>query len=304
MMKYLEDLYKLYKEQKENPLPEIETLPEIDKEKIKEKFNEFQKTIKKEEKIEKPDLEFGEIYYFVSDRNIPIFFMINGELEDSKKNLYSVYKVSDFVDFATQDDFIFDLNDLPYMVETWNEFYIPLEQIQKAVYIGKLSDEDIETLLKVLDEGVEIPQEKRGLTIFEEGEYIQNKFKEDEVEDVKEFKSNIFQYFDDLEETAQIQFLDKMLYNSLEGQNIELPEIAYAAEEEHYTEREDFEMIKEGNELIVKVTNKELIGKKGKIQIFGKTIEGTIPEMFKIKLPENLKMVSIEYIADNLKIEA
>ena len=203
-MRYLENIYEMYKEQKKNPLPEIENLPEVDKEKIKEKFNEFQQNIKKEEKIEKPDLEFGEFYYFVSDRNIPIFFMINGELEDSNQNLYSVYKVSDFVDFATQDDFIFDLNDLPYMVETWNEFYIPLEQIKKAVYIGKLSDEDIDILLKVLDEGAEIPQEKRGLTILEEGNYIQNLFKQDEVEDVAEYKVNIFGYFEDLEEKAEV----------------------------------------------------------------------------------------------------
>ncbi len=302
-MKYLEELYKLYKEQKKNPLPDMEILPSISEEKVKEGFEKLQKEIK-ERKKEKPDLEFGEVYYFISDRNIPIFFMINGQLKDS--NLYSVYKVSDFIDFATQDDFIFELNGLTYMVETWNEFYLPLEEIKKAVYIGKLSDEDIEILLKVLDEGVEIPQEKRGLTILEDGNYIQNLFKEDEVDDIKEYKVNIFGYFEELEEKAEIKFLEDMLYKSLEEQkeSIELPELAYAAKEEYFAERKDFKVMKEEDEIVVKITNKDLIGKEGKIKIFNKTIEGIIPETFKIKIPENLQKVSIEYIADNIKIEA
>ena len=302
-MKYLEELYKLYKEQKKNPLPDMEILPSISEQKVKEGFETLQKEIK-EGKKEKPDLEFGEVYYFISDRNIPIFFMINGQLEDS--NFYSVYKVSDFIDFATQDDFIFELNGLTYMVETWNEFYLPLEEIKKAIYIGKLSDEDIEILLKVLDEGVEIPQEKRGLTILEDGNYIQNLFKEDEVDDIKEYKVNIFGYFEELEEKAEIQFLEDMLYKSLEEQkeDIELPQLAYAAKEEYFAERKDFKVMKEEDEIVVKITNKDLIGKEGKIKIFNKTIEGIIPETFKIKIPENLQKVSIEYIADNIKIEA
>ncbi|WP_029522234.1 hypothetical protein [Persephonella sp. KM09-Lau-8] len=302
-MRYLEDLYRLYKEQKENPIPELKDI-EIDRNKLKNKFMELQQTLQ-ESTQPKPDLEFGEIYYLISERGIPIFFMINGKLEGSSQNLYSVYKVSDFVDFATEEDFIFELNELPYMVETWNEFYIPLEEIEKAVYIGKLTDEDIDLLLKILDEGIEIPPEKRGLAILEDGNFIQNRFKEDEVEDVKEYKARIFGYFDDLEEKAEIDFLEELLYKSLEEQkdSIEIPNLAYAAEGELFAERKDFKMMKEGNELTVKITNKDLIGKKGKIHIFGKTIEGTIPEVFKIKIPQNLQNVSIEFIADNLKIE-
>lgn len=301
-MKYLEHLYKLYKEQKKNPFPDMENLPSVSKEKLKEISNKLQ-TPAEQGKKENPDLEFGEVYYFISDRDIPIFFMINGKLEGS--NLYSVYKVSDYIDFATQNDFIIELNGLPYMVETWNEFYLPSEIIERSLYIGKLSNEDIEILLKVLDEAAEIPQEKRGLTIDSEGNYIQNRFKKDEVDDVKEFKVNIFSYFDDLERQAEIKFLEKMLYKSLEEQeeSIEVPELAYAAQEEFYAERKDFEMIKENDQLIIKITNENLIDKEGKIHIFNKIIEGTIPEIFKIKLPEKLQKVSIEYIADNIKIE-
>ncbi len=302
-MKYLEELYKLYKQHKKNPLPDMENLPSIKEEKVEESFNKLQTANKKKE--ENPDLEFGEVYYFISDRNIPIFFMINGKLEGSNENLYSVYKVSDFIDFATDKDFITEINGLSYMVETWNEFYLPLEVIKKAFYVGKLSNEDISILLKVLDENAEIPQEKRGLTILENGNYVQNKFKEDEVDDVKEFKVNIFGYFEDLEEKEEIKFLEELLYKSLEEQEekIKLPELAYAAQEETFAQRENFKVIKENDELIIKITEPDLVGKKGKIKIFNKIIEGIIPQIFKIKLPEKLKKVSIEYIADNIKIE-
>lgn len=302
-MRYLEELYKLYKQQKKNPLPDMENLPSIKEEKVEESFNKLQTANKKKE--ENPDLEFGEVYYFISDRNIPIFFMINGKLEGSNENLYSVYKVSDFIDFATDKDFITEINGLSYMVETWNEFYLPLEVIKKAFYVGKLSNEDISILLKVLDENAEIPQEKRGLTILENGNYVQNRFKEDEVDDVKEFKVNIFGYFEDLEEKEEIKFLEELLYKSLEEQEekIKLPELAYAAQEETFAQRENFKVIKENDELIIKITEPDLVGKKGKIKIFNKIIEGIIPQIFKIKLPEKLKKVSIEYIADNIKIE-
>jgi len=298
-MRYLENVYEMYKEQKKNPLPEIENLPEVDKEKIKKKFNEFQKNIKKEEKIEKPDLEFGEVYYFISDRGIPIFFMVNGELEGSKQNLYSVYKVSDFVDFATKDDFIFNLNDLPYMVETWNEFYIPLEQIKKAVYIGKLSDEDVDVLLKVLDEGAEIPQEKRGLTILEEGNYIQNLFKQDEVEDVAEYKVNIFGYFEDLKKTFEDTIIE-LPPERLKEQPL------VAGEEKTVYRGENFILFynKEKREIELE-PSEDLINKSVAIKIFDEEFGfRNLPEEVKLKIPEEYKGgINIDYIGKNIELE-
>ena len=296
-MKYLEALYQQYKEQKKNPIPEIEDI-ETDKNKLKNKFMELQQTLK-ENTQPKPDLEFGEIYYLISERGIPMFFMINGELEGSSQNLYSVYKVSDFVDFATEEDFIFELNGLPYMVETWNEFYIPLEEIEKAVYIGKLSDEDIDLLLKILDEGIEIPPEKRGLAILENGNFIQNRFKEDEVEDVKEYKARIFGYFDDLEE-KQIKQVIYIPPERLEKQ------LLAAGEEKTVYRGKNFTLFYNKEEKILELEPaEELIDKPAVMEIFGEKREfENLPKVIQIAIPEEFKEnINIDYIGQNIIIK-
>ena len=304
-MKFLEEVYKQYREQKENPTFEIEEIKLEENPKLNKLYEEITKKLEKEVPKEenKKEFEFGEVYYFLNEENIPIYFMLDGKIDDY--NLYSVYKVSDFPEFATQKDFIFELNNLPYMVETWNEFYLTQEEIENALFIGKIEDNDLDILERVIDEGEQIPEEKNGVTIFEDGNYIQLKFQNDEVEDVKYYKLRIFQIFEEIEEKEEIEFLEDLLYRSLEEQeNIQIPEIAYASEEETFAERDDFIMMKEGDELIIRVTDDSIVGKKGKIKIFGKTIEMEIPKEFKIKIPEKLSKVSIEYIADNLKIEA
>ncbi len=296
-MKYLEALYQQYKEQKKNPIPEIEDI-ETDKNKLKNKFMELQQTLKENTQT-KPVLEFGEIYYLISERGIPMFFMINGELEGSSQNLYSVYKVSDFVDFATEEDFIFELNGLPYMVETWNEFYIPLEEIEKAVYIGKLSDEDIDLLLKILDEGIKIPPEKRGLSILEEGYFIQNRFKEDEVEDVKEYKARIFEYFDDLEEKQSKQ----VIY--IPPERLEKQLLA-AGEEKTVYRGKNFTLFYNKEEKVLELEpDEELIDKPAVVEIFGEKHEfENFPKVIQIAIPEEFKdNINIDYIGQNIIIK-
>ena len=303
-MRYLEELYELYKKQKKEITFDFEALPEIQDEKLTE-IEQKLKQEKKEERTEyqKPEFEFGEIYYYITPENIPIFFMINGKIEGT--DYYSVYKVSDFPDFATQNDFLFELDGLAYMVELWNEFFLTEDEIKDALFIGKLSEEEAQILEKAIDQEAEIPQDRRGLTILEGGNYVQFKFKNDEIEDVRDYQLRIFHVFETIEEKEEIEYLNQLLYKSLEEQEnqIQVPEEAYASEEELFTEREDFIMRKEGNELIVRVINKNLVGKEGKIKIFGKVIEGTVPPEFKIKIPEKLKNISIEHIADNIKIE-
>ncbi|WP_456382975.1 hypothetical protein [Persephonella sp.] len=293
-MRYLEQIFNIYLENKKNPIPDLNIdLTSVEKKEIP--------ILPRKEKDKKPHFEFGEVYFFVNKKGVPIFFMINGKVEESKNELYSVYKVSDFTEFATQKDFIFEMNNLSYIVETWNEFYLYKDSIENALFIGKLSNEDLYILQDVLDGIIEIPQEKRGLTIPEDGNYIQHKFQEEEVKDIETYKSLIFEIFEDIEVEEEINFLEEMLSKSLE--EVEVPELVFASEEETYAEKEDFILLKEQNIIRIKITNKQLIGKKVLMEIFGKKIKTILPEEFKFALPEKLKDISIEYLANNIRLE-
>ena len=288
-MRYLEKIYRLYVESKKMPEIKIEEITEEEKIEIEKKFRGFP-VEKKQENIQKNKLRFGEVYFFI-DR-VPIYFMINANLD----GFYSVYKVSDFVDFATNRDYIFKLNGLYYMLETWNEFFLTEEEIKNALFIGKIPEEDLKILDAIIYEGKEIPENKRGLTLLPKGNYIQYKFQKDELEDVYKYTVRIFHIIEEED------FMNS-IYNSLIEREIPVPSVAAAAGKELFAERKDFLMRKEKDELIVKVINKNLIGKNGDITIFGKEYTGIIPEYFRIKIPERLSEVSVEYFADNLKIE-
>ncbi|SNZ09129.1 hypothetical protein SAMN06265182_1485 [Persephonella hydrogeniphila] len=289
-MRYLERIYELYKKSKKKPEIEIEEITEEEKREIEKIFQIVEEEKSDKKNIQKNELQFGEVYFFIDE--VPIYFMLNAVLD----GFYSVYKVSDFVDFATNRDYVFKLNGLYYMVETWNEFFLTEDEIKKSLFIGRVPDEDLKILDSVLYEGKKIPENKRGLTLLPEGNYIQYKFQKEEIEDVYKY---IVRIFDILEEE---DFMNS-IYNSLVEREIPLPEVAAAGEKDTFAERPDFLIRKEKDELIVKVINKNLIGKNGEITIFSKEYTGIIPEYFRIKIPERLSEVSVEYFADNLKIK-
>ena len=289
-MRYLEEIYNLYKQQKENPILDIQDSGE--KEVINLSFNKSDKEITQ-------NFEFGEIYYFLTENRTPVFFMINGKIEESKKNLYSVYKVSDFIDFATQEDFLFELNGLPYMVETWNEFYLYEDDIKEALFLGKLSEEEISILENAIDGISEIPEERRGLTIpDDENSYIQNRFKEDELNDVLPYKTLIFKLFEDIGE-KEVEFIIELPPERLENQPL-----AAAEEIQSYTGENFVLFLNKDKKILILEPFDEVKGKKGTIKVFNKEykVDG-IPEEIYLRIPEEIKDINLIYIGGNITIE-
>jgi len=151
-------------------------------------------------------IEFGKVFLF-TDRESSFMFVITGEIEGTE--FYECKKVSDWIWLSNQNDFITELEDTdgllaeegkPVIIEKWLTLYMHKEEIKHSLYIGKLKGKDEELFEKILDENMEIPREKRGLTVPEEDyRYVQNKFHKEEALKVKSYSVRIFLIMEMLE---------------------------------------------------------------------------------------------------------
>ncbi len=181
MSKYLEELFEIYLTLKEEQ--------DIDQN-ITGKYDMFKKEIEKDKTIKysftpiNQKFETGELY-FVDN----FIFLLIGEFEE---NYYTGYKVSEWVEFATYEDFIFEFNEDKWLA-IMEKLFIPKEKL--GSYIGKISEKYVNILFDFEFKDKKIPEEYTGLTVPKNS--IQYRFREIELKEVAPY---IFTQFKAIEE--------------------------------------------------------------------------------------------------------
>lgn len=105
------------------------------------------------------------------------------------------YKVSEWTDFATSEDFIFGFNGQKWLAILEHELWVPMEKLKT---IGMMEEKDLDIFYEFDVNGVDLPSTHTGLTIpMDDDNYPQVKFREAEMAEVSEY---IFAQFTALEE--------------------------------------------------------------------------------------------------------
>lgn len=274
-MRYFESMYKLY----------IELEEELSK-------SEGKKSYKIKNKKTNP--EFGDVYFY-SNENLYYVFV-----EDIDDNFFRLIKMSPFWVLANQNDVILEFDGDKWVVEPWNEFYFESDEFANSTYLGKLNNDDIELLKKVIYENEPIPDSKRGLKVPENKDFFQIKFHKKESEKVRKYKMKIFKYMEEKEQIEEIEIL------RIPPERLELQPLA--ASEEKYTylsEEKGFALYYDKKENLIELTiiKDELIGKPAVLKIFTDTYNyESLPKNIKIEVPEG-KEANIDYIGKNIYIE-
>lgn len=168
----LKYIYKIYQNKIERELPE----PKGDYEAFLKMIKHFKKN---QTKKYTPSYESGEIF-LVDD----FLFLLLGELCDDDKlplGKYLGYPVSEFVEFATSDDIIFEFDDFKWVAIT-EQIVVPKEKLCESMCIGKVDEEYIQVFEDYFS-GKQIDQKYTGLTIvhgdegFEQVLFRQNELK-------------------------------------------------------------------------------------------------------------------------------
>jgi len=105
---------------------------------------------------------------------------------------YKFAKVSEWWELGNQNDMLVFLDDEPFIIETWNIFYLTEEELKKARKMFELQSEDKEILKKVIFNNEKIPENKRMSEIPPIDSYPQMKFHRLEASDVKELAIRVF----------------------------------------------------------------------------------------------------------------
>lgn len=200
MSKRLEELYTKYL-----------AIKKLSKDDFVEKKGDYKMFLENLENIKfnesdtvQPEYEIGELF-LVDD----FLFLLVGEVDD----FYTGYKVSEWVDFATHKDFIFEYEGDKYFAILEHELYIPKNKV--AHYIGTISDKYIDVLYEHESTGEPIPDSYTGLTIPYDPSYPQIKFRQEEMKEVRHYIANQFLIFEeesnilDLKSFKQ-KFVDKL----------------------------------------------------------------------------------------------
>ncbi len=126
--------------------------------------------------------------YLMFEGHIPIYYVIFEAFEDGT---YEVLKATTWIALANHEDLIVEINDEMLAVEVWNNFYIREEDIKKSVFIGQISNRDME-IIKKYKSGLieELPLPKRGLYAVNPTSY-QQLFHKKESEIVEKRKLKI-----------------------------------------------------------------------------------------------------------------
>ena len=284
-MREIERIYLAYLNEIEKSLEDIETTYKLDpssKEKIKRLFTLI--NIKPEKKQEK--IEIGNIY-LTFEEHIPIYYIIYDQIDD----LYEVLKMSDWVELGNENDLLTGINDEWFIVETWNNFYLTADQINRSIFYGKIPKEDFDLVRKFLNGEIkELPREKRGLKASE-GSY-QMKFHEKESEIVRKYKLLPFEQLPELENTIKLPPKREILLELVAGKE------KTTAFGENFVLHKDLE-----NNRIELILPKELQGKKGIITILDQTYQiDHIPEKIYLKPTEEIKKIDVEKLAQKISV--
>ncbi|HHG75456.1 MAG TPA: hypothetical protein ENK22_10435 [Persephonella sp.] len=286
-MREIERIYLAYLDEVENPIEEIREekftykLDKSQKEKIKRMFTKINIEPEKKSEIHK-----GNIYLMFEDY-IPIYYLIYDQIDD----LYEVLKMSDWVELGNENDLLTKINDEWFIVETWNNFYLTADQINRSIFYGKIPKEDFDLVRKFLNGEIkELPREKRGLKAGE-GSY-QMKFHEKESEIVRKYKLLPFEQLPELENTIKLPPKREILLELVAGKE------KTTAFGENFVLHKDLE-----NNRIELILPKELQGKKGIITVLDQTYQiDHIPEKIYLKPTEEIKKIDVEKLAQKISV--
>ncbi len=284
-MREIERIYLAYLNEIEKSLEDIETTYKLDpssKEKIKRLFTLI--NIKPEKKQEK--IEIGNIY-LTFEEHIPIYYIIYDQIDD----LYEVLKMSDWVELGNENDLLTRINDEWFIVETWNNFYLTADQINRSIFYGKIPKEDFDLVRKFLNGEIkELPREKRGLKAGESS--YQMKFHEKESEIVRKYKLLPLEELSEIENIIELPPQKEILLELVAGKE------KTTAFGENFVLHKDLE-----NNRIELILPKELQGKKGIITILDQTYQiDHIPEKIYLKPTEEIKKIDVEKLAQKISV--
>lgn len=285
-MRELERIYLAYLDEIEKPMKYSEINYKMDqslKEEIKKMFTPIKVDFEKKPKeIEERDV------YLIFEKHIPIYYLIYNQID---KDLYEVLKMSDWVELGNENDLLTRINDEWFIVETWNNFYLTADQINRSIFYGKIPKEDFDLVRKFLNGEIkELPREKRGLKAGE-GSY-QMKFHEKESEIVRKYKLLPFEQLPELENTIKLPPKREILLELVAGKE------KTTAFGENFVLHKDLE-----NNRIELILPKELQGKKGIITILDQTYQiDHIPEKIYLKPTEEIKKIDVEKLAQKISV--
>ena len=284
-MREIERIYLAYLNEIEKSLEDIETTYKLDpssKEKIKRLFTLI--NIKPEKKQEK--IEIGNIY-LTFEEHIPIYYIIYDQIDD----LYEVLKMSDWVELGNENDLLTRINDEWFIVETWNNFYLTADQINRSIFYGKIPKEDFDLVRKFLNGEIkELPKEKRGLKAGESS--YQMKFHEKESEIVRKYKLLPFEQLSEIENIIELPPQKEILLELVAGKE------KTTAFGENFVLHKDLE-----NNRVELILSEDLKGKEGIITILDQTYQiDHIPEKIYLKPTEEIKKIDVEKLAQKISV--
>jgi len=286
-MREIERIFLAYLDEINNPPEEIETNYKLDikvKEEIRKIFTPINiKPEKKPQKIEKRDV------YLIFENHIPIYYLIYDQADE---DLYEVLKMSSWVELGNENDLLTKIDDEWFIVETWNNFYLTKDKINRSIYYGRIPKEDFDLIKKFLTRKIkELPEGKRGL-IAGEGSY-QMEFHKKESEIVRKYKLLPFERLEDFENTIELPLEKEILLDMAAGKE------KTTAFGKNFVLHKNLE--KNRIELIV---SEDLQKKKGVITVLDQTYQlDQIPERIFLKPSGDIKNIDIEKLAKKIAIK-
>lgn len=259
---------------------------------LEELFNIYLSTKNEESfKPKQPNItgEFGEIC--LMDKGA--LFLLTGV-----SGRYATgYKVSEWVDFATQNDFIFKFQGQTWVAILEHELWVPKKNLKS---IGMMDENYLDIFFEFDVNGKDLPQSHTGLTIpLDDENYPQNKFRQLEMADLAEY---IFSQFDALNEAENnIIRLDE--FKSLFKSKLKKIDFSKAAASSSKTAcGENFILYYENNILIIQIDSNFV--SQGLLNI---TIDGdeftVISENNRIEVEIFEDYLPLEYLAQKIKIK-
>lgn len=237
--------------------------------------------------INPENLSFGDVVYFCH-KGKPILAVFIEEID----NFYQFAKVSEWWQLGNQNDMLIELDEEPFIIETWNIFYLTEEELKKARKMFELQNEDKEILKKVIFEKEEIPSGKRMSEIPDIDTYPQVKFHKNEALEVKELALRVF---DMLEEENVIELAPERLEEQLLA----------ASEENEYYKGKNFDLFYYPEENYIElIPSDDLIGKAVIIKVFDKEYKfDKLPKNIILEIPEEFnKKVNINYLGEKIDV--
>ncbi|AEI15002.1 hypothetical protein Flexsi_1352 [Flexistipes sinusarabici DSM 4947] len=237
--------------------------------------------------------ELGELY-IVDD----MIFLLAGE----HGNFYFGYKVTEWVEFATHEDFVFKFSGNSWMVILSTELYISREKL--GSFIGALDEEYADALYEyMVNDYLEEKFTGRKIPI-DDYNYLENQFR---ILELKKVADYCFGQFIAMEEDIRKNENEIINLNDLKERlsfmlkNTDLPNAAFDARQSAIGE--NFILIFDPNDKILTITISEklLLKRFAKMEFFGNTFYFYI-EKPQIEIEVPFDFINVDYLAENIRV--